>query len=691
MASTDQIIQDAKESQGLDFFTNKDYKGFDGLVDVFNFVTNSENLGLTGTIGGALAVVLLFKGLPFVLLASIGFTTLTVGSRFLGELGFVDFVANNEYTSEFLNNPSLTFGRALNGLVGFIGENNLVGQTLRFVGETIQEALFYKDGVTETRYGLAMERSWTGSSNSFLGRLSEGKIIMDNYEIRFSNSTPLDPSSENSNTSLYGNLLLGAPPVFTHVTDPNNRTIINTFVKDSLFLSLTPGLPKFNGGSFTQGLRSSVSSGFKNIVSGNPLNKVTTNTYLNQTETPDEMLSYLLKNGIDPDFADKDKRYYTFQAKYSEYYSYLETMLNAIWIKLGLGTEGNNKFNLFSFFDTNNATTNYDETLKSKYRSSLGFYVSAAVSESVNNVEYSAGLEDDANEASVSFQRINFITGMGTDKVGAFKRIAGVAETGLSIMKAQLNDLSGGESGLAGIFNAVRNLSTTQDLSSVVQAFSVTNGMKVMYPNLWADSSYSKNVNFNFNFVSPYGDPLSIFQYVYVPFFSLLAFVLPRQAAENGYVSPLFVRADVPGLITSDLALITDLTWIKGGDNNLWTKDKLPRAISGSFTVTDLFPYLSMVKRLSFLSANPSFTVFLDNMSGLRALYNNVRENPLNVYWQQMINRVSGEGNSQLNGELWNRYGENKTTENSLYMNREKSRVARNLNAKAIPWMSNIG
>ena len=108
--------------------------------------------------------------------------------------------------------------------------------------------------------------------------------------------------------------------------------------------------------------------------------------------------------------------------------------------------------------------------------------------------------------------------------------------------------------------DAAKNIATNQDLSSIVQAFSVTNGMKVMYPNLWQNSNYSKNLNFNFNFVSPYGDPLSIFQYVYVPFFSLLAFALPRQAAQNGYVSPFFVRADIPGLFTSDLALISDVT-----------------------------------------------------------------------------------------------------------------------------------
>jgi hypothetical protein len=453
---------------------------------------------------------------------------------------------------------------------------------------------------------------------------------------------PSSGSGDEDKNNLYGNLLLGGPPLFSHIADPNNRITINTFVKDSVFLSLTPGLPKFNGGSFTQSLRTAGKSILNNIKnsSGSLKNRsisvnnknITSSNYTDQTQGTEAIMSYLLKNGLDSTFASKDRRYYTFQAKYEQYYSYLETMLNTIWIKMGLGTKGDNSFNLFSFFDPLAGSSNYDETLQPKYKSSLGFYVTmSAVSEAISNQELTSDLADRANSASEQYQRLNYITGMGSDKIGAIRRMAGVVDLQVSTFTGTLNEIKGDAKGLTGIINAVKSLGYQQDLSSLVQAFSVTNGMKVMYPNLWNSSTYSKNLNFNFSFISPYGDPLSIFQYVYVPFFSLLAFALPRQAADNGYVSPFFVRADIPGLFTSDLALISDLTWIKGGDNNLWTKDKLPRAISGSFTITDLYPYLSMVKRFSFLSANPSFTVFLDNLAGLGALYNN-NQQPMAKY-----------------------------------------------------------
>jgi hypothetical protein len=582
---------------------------------------------------------------------------------------------------------STTLGKGIDALAKLVGgENTIIGKTIKSVGEIITSALIYKDGVTETRYGLAMEKSWSTGRNSFLSQLkaaSNGKV--GQYTISFLQNTPLDPSIDTDSDNLYGNLLLGGPPLFNHISDPNNRTTINTFVKDSVFLSLTPGLPKFNGGSFTQSLRSATSSIFSN-------KPVSTSNYTNQTEGVEEVMNYLLKNGLDPEFAEKDRRYYTFQAKYNQYYSYLETMLNTIWIKLGLGTKNDNSFNLFSFFDPLANSSNYEETLQAKYKSSLGFYVTmSAVSEAISNQEFSSGLEDKANSASDQYQRLNYITGMGSDKVGAMRRMPGVLDLQIETFKSTLNDVKGDGGGLIkSLLQGVKNLATEQDLSALVQAFSVTNGMKVMYPNLWANSNYSKNLNFNFNFVSPYGDPLSIFQYVYVPFFSLLAFALPRQAADNGYISPFFVRADIPGLFTSDLALISDLTWIKGGDTNLWTKDKLPRAISGSFTITDLYPYLSMVKRFSFLSANPSFTVFLDNMAGLGALYGDESES-LNKYWKQMINRISGEGNATLTGELWNNFSQNRRTKNNEYIRSKKKKVGRTLNMKSVPWMSKTG
>jgi hypothetical protein len=645
------------------------------------------------------------------------------------ELTFLDFI--KKLLSGDLAGSIVTLGTLLADFVESVLPGSIFSNTVRGVIDTVNGALVYQDGVTESRYGQAMERSWAGGgANSFLSSLNARSVSLIGYTVNFSVSTPLDPQNEAA--SLYGNMMLGTPMVFTEITDPRNRVVLNTFVKDSNFLSLTPGMPKYNGGAFAQAsktltgqaagaaanalgnvqslntnTRSNVSNvanaagnaavgaarGVSNFVAST-ING--TGDYLNQTNNPDAAMAYLLKNGIDTGFTQNDKRYYTFEPKYAEYFSYLETMLNTIWIKLGLGTEDNTndpekkKFNIFTFFDIEN-DKNY-KTLQNKYQSSIGFFVNIAskVTENISSSTTSIGaeLEEPANKAASTYQKLNYLTGMGTDKLKKQTRAAAVIANSLKTFKTDIAANIDVKS-IGGFLGSINYFTNENDISALVQAFG-TNGMRVKYPELWSSTEYGKNIQFDFNFISPYGDPLSIFQYVYVPFLSLLAFIMPRQAAENGLVSPFFVRADVPGLITSDLAMISEISWTKGGENNLWTKDKLPRAINGSFTITDLFPYLAMVKRISFLSSNPSYTVFLDNMAGLRTLYTtNTTGDALNKYWKRMLNRISGE---QVNPEelLWNSFGNDRKNSNKQYGRTSRDSISKNINKNAMNWLSKV-
>jgi len=576
---------------------------------------------------------------------------------------------------------------AIKSAVTFLtgGKGGWLSDTLTAVDSVL--GVTYTDGVSNTRYGIRMEETWVGTSTSFLDNFKYGYFDTtntDSYKVNFLDTTPLDPQGGAS--SIFGNLILGTPPLYTQKTDPNNRTMINTFLKDSMILSLTPGLPKYNGGQYNiQNLLS---------TSGN-------NNYTKQNANGQEMLDYVLKNGLDKTFASKDKRYYIFEPKFGDYYSYLETMLNTLWLKMGLGVVSQSEFDMYTFFNIKKSATELltkpskDSDLIGRYKSSLGFFVNVAghISESVNNETFSSNLESEANEVSDAYQKLGYLTGMGTSsKADAVRRAVGVGLQTYSTFKSQVTDkisadLSGGiVSSALSIAKNIADFSTNTDMSSLVQSFMVSNGMKVMYPQLWSNSMYSKNINISFNFVSPYGDPLSIFQYVYVPFFALMTFVLPRQAAENGFVSPFFVRADVPGLITSDLAIITDLTWTKGGEaGDLWTKDRLPRAISGSFTITDLYPYLAMVKRFSFLSANPSYTVFLDNMAGLGVNFNGEdASDSLNEYWNNLINRVSGDRIMPSGSQ---NYLENQSLGSTLYSSTLKDSVSKTINRKAVPWL----
>ena len=509
----------------------------------------------------------------------------------------------------------------------------------------------YNDGVTETQFGDKQDTSWAIFVQAVKSRNSS-------YRINVIQNTPLN--SQNGN--LYGSMIMGAPFTFNERTDPLNRVTIQTFVKDKMFLSLTPGLPKYNGSRYESSVGDDITR---------------------QTLTANEMIEYLMQNGTNATNLSKDKRYYTFKPTYGKYFTYLETALNTIYIKLGLAAnnDGENGFNLLTFFD--GLDINEREPLE-QYKGALGFFVNpaGAIAENISSNKTSLGLADEINANSEDWQRINAITGMGAAKKSVGRIMAGASWTTMKVRDVASslfdNTVTGWKSGtklpgkvLKAGFGLIKDTyaATTKDIGSVVQQMAVSNGMKVMYPELWNNSDYSKSMTFDFNFVSPYGDPESIFRYVYVPFLALMCLAMPRQADDNGYVSPFFVRADLPGVISSDLAFISNISYTKGGAQNLFTKDGLPRAISGSFTIEDLYPYLAMSKRISFLSANPSYTSFLDSMVGINAVYTNNNESALNDYFDKMINRANGKFTSK---GLWNTYS-------------KEGRQAHTNAAKAIP------
>lgn len=537
-------------------------------------------------------------------------------------------------------------------------DNNWLSSVLGTTGTVISRGagilaenfIDYNDGATETAYGYKQETSW----RKFVSNCENTSA---KYRINQLKTTPFDSES----SDLLGHMILGAPFSFTDRADPRNRVLLDSYVKDLNILSLTPGLPKYNGSRYTASAR---------------------NDILQQTSDYDSMMNYLIKNGVDASNMKKDKRYYTFSPSYGKFYSYLETMLNTIWIKLGLATgEDNKTFNLMTFFKDLQTSTNDGADPLEKYMSAIGFVVNptGTVSENISNgkTSYGQNYASQVNSVADTYEQLNYLTGMGT--AGAAKELARKSAIGVNFA-AQVKDFVTGTltntiglakkwgskftpgyalGAIAGGVMDYTNALTTTDVGIELQQFATSNGMHVMYPELWSDGGgYSKSMAFDFNFTSPYGDPLSIFKYVYVPFCTLLCFTLPRAADDNGYVSPFFVRADLPGLFTCDLGIISNMSYTRGGPNGLFTKDGLPRSISGTITLDDLYPYLAMSRRISFLSANPSYTSFLDSFTGFNAVYKNNDSSELNTYWRYMLNRVNGN-NSSLNGtynSLWNRF-----------------------------------
>jgi hypothetical protein len=145
-------------------------------------------------------------------------------------------------------------------------------------------------------------------------------------------------------------------------------------------------------------------------------------------------------------------------------------------------------------------------------------------------------------------------------------------------------------------------------------------GMNPMFPEVWKDSAFSRSYTLNFKFHSPYGSPASVYNNVLLPFIMLMSLVMPVQASPGTYSEPFVFQLDCPGYFACDLGICTDFSFTKGGSENLWTVDGLPRQIDVNMSVRDLYPVLTASKNAESLYFNVGMGTFLDNLGGI-ALY----------------------------------------------------------------------
>ena len=90
-----------------------------------------------------------------------------------------------------------------------------------------------------------------------------------------------------------------------------------------------------------------------------------------------------------------------------------------------------------------------------------------------------------------------------------------------------------------------------------------------------------------------------------------------------------------------------------------------------------------MSKRLSFMSANPNYTVFLNSLAGLHSVYD-AEDTALNEYFREMLNRISGQNNVPVSG-LRNKFNTSKRSINTAFANTASSNKI-NISGRRVPW-----
>lgn len=309
-------------------------------------------------------------------------------------------------------------------------------------------------------------------------------------------------------------------------------------------------------------------------------------------------------------------RYYSVEFAYTKYYQYLNTMLTIVSSYMGLADErivvaGSDKEQRISAISWQNETNSAFKTFFSS-KENLIFYLDSfdSVSESFSNDTTESSLASQINGMTDQMNEIKFLFGKNGNAAADLMNRAGEVTSSIgSTFANSLGKLGGG------IVESLANKGVD----------AVMNGGKIIFPEIWSNSDFSRSYSLEIKLRSPDHDNLSIFLNIIKPYCKLLCLTLPRQMDPkdpNSYYSPFLVRAYSKGMFNIEMGMITSLSVNKGA-TGCWNDDGLPTQLDITLDVKDLYSKMTISNAYETVTSsvtavnNTAYMDFLANMAGL--------------------------------------------------------------------------
>jgi hypothetical protein len=168
---------------------------------------------------------------------------------------------------------------------------------------------------------------------------------------------------------------------------------------------------------------------------------------------------------------------------------------------------------------------------------------------------------------------------------------------------------------------------------------------RMSFPEVWANSSFSRSYSLEFKFYSPVGDAVSIFENTRIQLLMLLALTLPLQTAKNLYTSPFCIRVYSKGLFSIDFGMIDSLVVQRGEETNNYSVQGYPRTIRVTVNLKDLSPVMMLSLGQGALSgfkrANSGLIEYLAVIGGLTIADRHSIARRWKTYWSRWWNKVT--------------------------------------------------
>lgn len=269
--------------------------------------------------------------------------------------------------------------------------------------------------------------------------------------------------------------------------------------------------------------------------------------------------------------------YFTMRTNLSGYFQIVNSMTRFMAKSMGLGKRKiNGKTVSCDKVDWGNYNADVDKNSDLASFLSLdggvafAFDPQSAITDSISNSTGDSKLAGLLNQGSSTVREVNFVMGAAAGKDllnSASEQFATTSTTGSGGLIDRLSSL----------------------LSNTVS------GLNVRFPEIWQDSSSSKDYSIDLKFVAPYATPFCIWRYVLVPFAHVLGLAGARSLERvNSYSSPPLIRAFSKGYFNVEMGIITGFTWKKFGEGDMMSDDGLPTEIDVSLQFKDLYHSLSV-------------------------------------------------------------------------------------------------
>lgn len=352
-------------------------------------------------------------------------------------------------------------------------------------------------------------------------------------------------------------------------------------------------------------------------------------------------------------------RYFTFEFDDTEYFKYVNPMCQAGAKFLGIdkttitvetiNDDGKviKGTNALINFDWSKAVVN---SIKRNIRAekTISFYIDGYTTsdEDFSNSTTESQLANKINQFADIGREIQFLLGTPSGHTPKWMKPVDLQST-IDDIQAMSNEYLR-ENGL--LTDIAKNFAT------------VATGGQLLFPEIWADSEYSKSFTVSIKLRTPDNDVLSWYLNIYVPLCHLVALTMPRQVETdkgnripNGYMSPFLVRAYLKGAFNCDCGIVTSLS-ISRGKEGSWNINGLPTEVDVNLSFKDLYSMIMLSKstnKVSWFMANTGLMDYIACNCGV-----NINEpdiiRQVNMYAELVKNKYL-----QMPNRMWSKLTEN--------------------------------